>query len=365
MPSDRTPRPAQKGFQATMNAPFNYNKKNKDEGELNKRLNPVERFQMNQALERRGGLRFNYAPTNSNPSTRRTWVPFYENPTITESRKANYATTKIFLRNEPVRLYTGSEARRFKVDIHYSLIHMAAMASTFDITELFAVGNDEKLLDDVQAIATYLKDTLSGDTNSHSSDTTNKELCAAAADRSTSRDGPWGPNRWWAGNALRSPGRRRRDAKPMSARVGSAYWNFALMWTMRTSGLWLNHHKLLQKIINDIRNSVIGTAQTPVKGPPIVELKWGTMYNFTPCIITDYKMQPVENAGYDAKSLTSQRLKVSVSLEEMRNINGNLWGDSKIGGDLPGWDTVLDLGTMDPLSPTHPRNQEDTPGGNQ
>jgi hypothetical protein len=34
----------------------------------------------------------------------------------------------------------------------------------------------------------------------------------------------------------------------------------------------------------------------------------------------------------------------------MRNINGNLWGDPEIGGDLPGWDSIMQLGTIDPLS---------------
>tara|TARA_R100000152_G_C6663843_1_gene102001 strand:+ start:128 stop:460 length:333 start_codon:yes stop_codon:yes gene_type:complete len=88
----------------------------------------------------------------------------------------------------------------------------------------------------------------------------------------------------------------------------------------------------------------------PVKGPPIVDLKWGSMYDFVPCIVTDYRLQPVEDAGYDTKSLTAQRLRVSLSLEEFRNINGNLWGDPEVGGNLPGWDDVLNLGTMDPGS---------------
>ena len=100
---------------------------------MSKSLGDTERFQLNQAIERRGGIRFNYAPLKDLPARKVTWIPFYENPMITESRRANYAQTKIYLRNEPVRLYTGSEARKFKVDIHYSLIHMAAMLSTYDM----------------------------------------------------------------------------------------------------------------------------------------------------------------------------------------------------------------------------------------
>tara|TARA_R110000751_G_scaffold262278_6_gene361564 strand:- start:1720 stop:2685 length:966 start_codon:yes stop_codon:yes gene_type:complete len=305
-----------------------------DQGMLNQTLGATERFQINQAIERRGGLRFNYAPTNTNTNTKVTWIPFYENPLITETRKANYAKTKIFLRNEPVRLYTGSEPRKFKIDIHYSLIHMAAMLSPYDITNMFSVGGDDEFLQDTAAIAKYLRDTVGDDTGS-TTDKADPAMTAMAKQRGHTTEGPWGPNRWWKESGAGSN--------------GSNYWNFALMWMMRTYPTWVKHHQIIQKVINNIRSSVIGTAQMPVKGPPIVELKWGTMYNFTPCIITDYKIQPIENAGYDTKSLTAQRLKISLSLEEMRNINGNLWGHPQIGGDLPGWDTIQSLGTIDPI----------------
>ena len=308
-----------------------------DTAALNANLGDAERFQLNQAIERRGGIRFNYAPTKELAATKVTWIPFYENPLISESRKANYANTKIYLRNEPVRLYTGSEARKFKVDIHYSLIHMAAMLSQYDMADIFSVQPDK--YKDILAINDYLTTALLADTGSVATGTEGDgTLVEHARDRSHSVDGPWGPNRWWQGTGQQSA-------------QGSNYWNFALMWVMRTTPAWLNYHRILQRVINNIRSSVIGTQQMPVKGPPIVELKWGTMYDFTPCIVTDYKIQPIENAGYDTKSLTAQRLKITLSLEEVRNINGNLWGDPDIGGDLPGWDTIANFGTIDPEGP--------------
>jgi len=305
-------------------------------GELNSQLGSTERFQINQAIEKRGGLRFNYAALPGEIG-RKVWVPFFENPQISESRKANYASNKIFLRNEPVRLYTGSEARKFKIDIHYSLIHMAYMVGGQDLSEIFQLNPDEEQ-SDIKAIANYLGDTLITDTGSTREAVTNSKLVQEAYERSNVQDGPWGPNRWW------------KNPEEQSS-AGSDYWNFALLWVLRTTTAWENHHKILYNVINQVRSAVIGSRQMPVKGPPIVELKWGTMYNYTPCIITDYKIQPVENAGYDTKSLTAQRLKISLSLEEMRNINGNQWGNPEIGGDLPGWDSIAVLGTSDPIPP--------------
>jgi hypothetical protein len=71
------------------------------------------------------------------------------------------------------------------------------------------------------------------------------------------------------------------------------------------------------------------------------------MYNYIPCIVTDYRIQPIEEAGYDPKSLASQRLKISLTLEEFNNIHGNLWGNPSLTSDLPGWDSVMFFGTMD------------------
>ena len=117
---------------------------------INKKIGTTARFGMNWAIEKKAGLLFNYAfnpfevaaynkkdPSSKEAADRysgfkpsKRWLPFYENPIITESRKANYASTPIFLRNEPVRLFTGAQAREFKVDVHYSIFHMAAMCPT-------------------------------------------------------------------------------------------------------------------------------------------------------------------------------------------------------------------------------------------
>ena len=295
------------------------------------------RFGVNQAIESRGGLRFNFAPTNSNVNTRVRWLPFYENPNIVESRKATYANTKIFLRNEPVRLYTGSDARKFKVDINYSLIHIAQMMPTTNLFSLF--NTKDKMFNgvEIQMVKDYLLDVMLRDTGSAKPGTREdwESNRSEFENRSTVEDGPFG-------------------SLPSDS---DSAWNHLFMFVMRSQSRWAEISTILQYAINIIRSSVISTAQQPVKGPPIVELKWGALYDFTPCIITDYRIQPVENAGYDTKSLFPQRIKISLSLEEMRNIHGNLWGDPQISSNLPGWDTILNLGSMDPLNEDDARTQ--------
>lgn len=303
-----------------------------DQGQRLHEDSDARRFQLNQALEIRGGLRFNYAATRNSVTPLKRWLPFYENPTIVESRKANYANTKIFLRNEPVRLWTGSEARKFKVDVHYSLIHIASMMPTKEIFKHFAGLNRDLLDHELTQIKRYINDVVERDTGAKRASMSPAQAIAKLEERGNTFEGPWGP----------MPG------------TPDCIWNNSLVWVMSQMERWVDLTRLVQYCITHIRNSVIGTGTRSEthpgaqKGPPIIELKWGAMYDFTPCIATDYRIQAMENAGYDSKSLIPQRLKISITLEEMRNVHGNLWGNPKITGFLPGWDAVLDLGTIDP-----------------
>ncbi len=306
----------------------------------------LARLQVNQAIEKRGGLRMNFAANKDSADGRVNWLPFYENPSIVESRRANYAKQNVFLRNEPVRLYTGSDARKFKVDIHYTLPHIASMVPTDMLLKMFS--NDESLSNkDLENISQYLIDTVKYDINapidglgqetiyddngnpmSRADLTPLKHAMEIMRNRLT--DGSEGP----VGKFFDQ------------GNVDSA-WNSLLMYMLDVTPAHTQISKIVMYAINMIRASVIGSAEFPVKGPPIVELKWGALYNFTPCIITDYRIQAIEEAGYDTKSLMAQRLKISLSLEEMRNIHGNFHGSPSVTGDLPGWDSILNLGSMD------------------
>lgn len=329
----------------------------KNMSKLNDQLGPTNRFQVNQAIESRAGLRFNYAygvavtadfqsyrpPGMSTAQSRATsrslqqskgpavrWLPFYENPTIQESRKALYASTPIFLRNEPQRLYTGSEARKFKVDVHYSIYHMAMMCPTALLLQIFTGEEREFAQGEMLAIKKYVRSVVQRDTGIVSTQGGNydamKEAISQIHDRAADgSEGPYGP---------------------LPAKVDSQF-NSGLVYTMFVTKGYQEIFGLLQYALNHIRSSVMGSVQAPIKGPPVVELKWGTMYNYVPCIVTDYKIAPVEEAGYDPKSLMAQRIKVSLSMEEFRQQHGSLWGDPTITGSLPGWDTVMELGGMD------------------
>jgi len=331
---------------------------------------------INQALEKRAGLLFNYGGTKDSlgmPLKR--WLPFYENPQIVETRKANYASTDIFLRNEPVRLFTGADARKFRVEIHYTLIHMASMVPTSEILKMFS--DDRQLdTDELEAVEAYVRDVIKRDTGSRRplGEGTAEQLALAVqaingtpnvpsqADNPYTNNFPNEINNMDGLNTIANGQRSLADSMLMEVASRhtdgtdgpfgklpnniSSQWNDALIYTMGTQSGYNKLAGLLQYVMNHIRASVVGSGQLGVKGPPIVQLKYGAMYDFVPCIVKDYRFQPVEDAGFDAKSLFSQRLKVSLTLEEMRSVHGNSFGDPSVTGNLPGWESILANGWL-------------------
>ena len=56
-------------------------------------------------------------------------LPFFENPKITESRSATYASQDIINRNEPYRIWMGSKATKVNVNFKITLPHLMTFAS--------------------------------------------------------------------------------------------------------------------------------------------------------------------------------------------------------------------------------------------
>ena len=76
--------------------------------------------------------------------------------------------------------------------------------------------------------------------------------------------------------------------------------------------------------VNLIRASVLNNSRSTTLGPPIVRLTHGGMYNNVPCLLQDYSINIVDEAGYDVQTMTPKRLEISLNLIESRT--GNFGG---------------------------------------
>jgi len=316
----------------------------------------------NQDLESRGYLRFIYKNKGGGYWDR--ILPFVENPTFNESRSANYAENNILARNEQARLYTGSKARRIDTSFSYTLPHLAHFVPTSDIIKSLTNGYNarftEQELENVKYYLQYIIETtvtkgaLNQDPNidpslvppdqqvSLTPEQQVKQAKQAIADRNDSLDGPVGPFLM----TERSTNSLLPFLKTSSDAGLDNLWNVFLLHVIAASDRELEVLSIFQAAINHIRASVVGSDGNPKYGPPIVELKWGSVYNEIPCIVKDYRIELTDRAGYNTKTLLPQQIQVNLTLEEINQAHGSFPGASKVTGNLPGYQTITNLGEI-------------------
>jgi hypothetical protein len=103
---------------------------------------------------------------------------------------------------------------------------------------------------------------------------------------------------------------------------------------------------------NIIRSSVTNYSKNPIYGPPVIRLRHGIMYQDVPCICTGYSIDYDESAGYDLDTLLPRRLKFNMKLEEVRTGDFGEFDSTDIikKDNLAGWEAVVlgDTHSMDP-----------------
>lgn len=304
--------------------------------------------QWNQDLESRGYLKFLYPDVNAfkrtvgsptrrpeawgNPTTYGRILPFLENPVFVESRSANYASTDILLRNEPVRLWTGSRPRKIDLTFNYTLPHLAHFMPTADLIHAVdGFGLSQEELSNVKAriLSTIEKDVTKGAVSID--DLPNSQAIQEdIRNRGNNGDGPWGP---------------------FNSRRSESVWNSFLVYAVQARGRYPEIMAMYQSAVNHIRASVVGSTGNPKYGPPIVLIKWGTLYDQIPCIVKDYRIELDDDAGYDTKTLLPQRITVNLVLEEINQPHSSIPGAPVVGNELPGHDLIINLDSLyDPTS---------------
>ena len=106
----------------------------------------------------------------------------------------------------------------------------------------------------------------------------------------------------------------------------------------------------LSFMLDIIRTSVAPNQQNTVLGPPIIRVRHGTMYLDVPCICKSFNISIEEDAGYNLRTLTPNRIKITMMLSEVRAGN---FGTFKPGvpverDNIAGWEAVLEHGSADP-----------------
>jgi hypothetical protein len=306
-------------------------------------------------MEERGFIRFEYPFVPANPTwgrdraedalgnlkfdvdviTRK--LPFYENPQLSERRRANYAQKNIFLRNEPVRLYTGSGPRTFRLLLTYTLPHIAQFVKNY-ISNPKILTPEEKV--DFEHLKQSIKTLLIKQSN-----TGNKFGPAGSTQIITEGGYTVGLN-----DTIINPTAGPGDGPHMPAVQPVALEGIDNKLFFNAQVLWANYHvdltTIIQYMLNIARSSVIGTVDSSVKyGPPIGYLNYGTVYNEVPVIVKEYKITMDSKEGIDHSSLLSRVLKIDLSLEEFSQQSGILHGKGNT-NPIHGWDSIFNTGKI-------------------
>ena len=317
-------------------------------------------------LDQRARIEFHYPGGMESGEDIITFIPFYENPEITETQTANYVEYNPIGRGSSMFAYTGTKSRKFKIKLTFTLPHLAMHdmgISRFMRVFMDASEDSQKLLftsksrhtnkkwvgESSRSLANevaYVYHKLSVEEN-----LVDLELAPAIHLR-----------KYFSNPELKDP--TFAGAIPAGATPG----DFMPGEVKRLGKQWQREEKRNalfiteeQKIIDTLlffitllRTSVVNKVNNPIFGPPLLRLNFGTLYQSVPCICKSYNISWDEKAGYNLETLTPRKIIIDLTLDEVRVGNFGKYEPGKLisRDNLTGWESAVG----DPYSTTDPLN---------
>ena len=316
-------------------------------------------------LPERSQLKF-YFP---NPSEGQNYfvvtLPFFENPTIKETKKARFKKYSLISRSSNLYSYQGADSRKLSLTFFMTLPHI--IDSGRDLKTGYSdveLGNPdvekEKFKSPVASppstqnstfqIAKHLFQDLPG-----LKDSAEQVLAATNwGNIATNQEidyiqSTYGLNPGATGEDVKAAlnaGFPGSQGSQIFTNITDAIAQQANDQQARWSDGQIEKLKVIDTLIywvNIVRSSVLNNSQNPIYGPPIIRLRHGVMYQDIPCLCTGYTISVEEKAGHDLQTLMPRRLKISMNLEENRTGDfGKFEQNNPVKKDnLAGWESVL------------------------
>lgn len=278
---------------------------------------------LNRLLPERSKLFFYFPNPEEGDQYTTVRLPFYENPQISESKRARYQDHQLISRSSNLYTYLGADSRKLDLSFNLTLPHIQEeYANKNVINRSVNLKSKGTIHDRLLFLNPGGTESLTNKASFKLADNY-RQLQRGLASDSTVQSFKAG---FIADSALLSPTIGQVERRKYASIIN--YW------------------------INIIRSSVVNNSNNPVYGPPIIRLRHGIMYQDVPCICKDYSISIDETAGYDAETLLPRLIKVKMNLEEFRAGN---FGDFDPNSNNPferdnlaGWEAVLEHETADP-----------------
>ena len=335
-----------------------------------------QKISSSRLLPERSRIEFHY-PGQGTDSPQIIFLPFYENPEIRESQSTNYAEYNPVGRAGSLYAYLGAKSRKFKVDMIYTLPHLAQHAMGVSrFLRVMANTGPEAERNAFFMDARYSPAPLPGDSNHSLGAACAKLYTHMLADKFgiSIGDNPFtqdieGIPSFVARLPIDRPsdptitaeflGRLDEFGEPVTERIpfmsripGDVGQIINVPSSDRDTTFDVIDTLLF--FIAILRTSVTNNAMDPMVGPPLLRLSFGTMYQNVPCICKNYNISWEEDSGYDLETLTPRHLKIQLNLEEIRVGDFKEYTPAAFvqNDNLTGWESALEYQVTDPL-PLH------------
>ena len=310
----------------------------------------------------------------------RTFVPFLENPTVSEKGKANLNNYNLAGRAGQLFSYGGADSRKLSVNFNITLLHV--MEEEKDLNEMFKSQFKLFFSESERAKKAFRLSTMEvgeqPEREGFVAGVDNEGNQVSVAEEDAYAFQPEYQADEFLGDADTETGVQRNHAsihrdyyrsllKNMAGFDPSEadYTNNILEGSNPALSTFLGFDSAEDNVnalnstinlvylwVNLIRASILNRSDNTTFGPPIIRLTHGGMYNNVPCLLQDYSINIVEEAGYDVQTMTPKRLEISLNLIESRTGNFGRFqaGQIENGDNLTGWESVIETNNIDPYN---------------
>ena len=325
----------------------------------------TSRHIVDRALPERTKLMFYFPMPREGDSYYTVEMPFFENVSIKESKKARYQKYSLISRSSNLYSYMGADSRILNLTFNISLPHLLEEHPDINLDKYVSYMQDkdnaesekQKFLEPykTQSIPDGIAFKLGTNyTKSLATDSAKQVLnsleSTASGSLSVEDKEHIGTRYGLEQLAISQIAQTRTSVK--TDRPNTGFQQNAIEYNQSQQ----LKYRIIDLIIywtNIIRSSVVNYSKNPIYGPPIIRLSHGVLYQNIPCICTDYSIDYNEAAGYDIDTLLPRQLKINMKLEEARDGDFGEFvpkGNAIQRDNLAGWEAVVlgETNSMDP-----------------
>lgn len=244
-------------------------------------------------------------------------LPFFENISISESQKANFAVYDLIGRAGNLYGYMGAKSRQFNLNFRMTVPHIRHLMKTegLVIQDFSQSFSDPENKSEIRN--RFINPQVTRGTTGRGFSRVNATKLATNYFFKLKQEDP--------NYLVTTRNNELPDPNPYAETITDVLW-------------W----------VNLVRTSVINNSTNSIYGPPIIRINHGILYNNVPCICTNFSIKEAQGTTYDVVTNFPYVFDITMALEEVRNNFGEYTpGDPVKGDNITGWDGLKKYGTMD------------------